>query len=319
MTLQLVVADIIQQTADIKSFILKAKDAGALPAFEAGAHLNVGVTLADGSRATRSYSIANAQSERDHYELGVLRQSDGSRYMHEQLSIGMDVEISLPVNNFRLVNQPDAEHVLIAGGIGITPMLSMARTLAQQARRFELHYFGRSADSLAFRDAVKALQTEAKVSEYIGKDREQVILLLKVILKQPGPQRHVYICGPGGMIQTLIELAQEAGWPSNHVHYEQFSAAVIGLNNAAFTVELALSNRQIEVAADQTLLDALLEAGVEAFYDCRSGICGSCLVPVTSGEIDHRDSVLSDEDKSENSLICTCVSRARGAKLVLDI
>ena len=320
MTLQLIIADIVEQTTDIKSFILRAEDSSELPAFEAGAHINVAVKLPDGSKSTRSYSIANSQQECSYYELGILRQgtSGGSSYIHQNLTIGTHVEVSKPVNNFRLVEGQDIEHILIAGGIGVTPMLSMARTLNEQGRGFEFHYFGRSAENLAFRDAIAKLPNE-QVSEYLGADREQVLQLLRTITQHPAPNRHLYVCGPTGMIQSVLEAAQASGWLSEHVHYEQFSGGVVGLDNRAFTVELALSKKTLEVRADQTLLDALLEAKVEAYFDCRSGVCGSCLIPVCSGEVDHRDTFLSDDEKTESSLICSCVSRARGASLVLDI
>lgn len=320
MTITLIIAGITKQTDDIKSFILKAHDDSDLPVFEAGAHVNVAVELPDGTKSTRSYSIANNQLERRHYELGILRQgeSGGSHHIHQYFKPGMEVEISQPVNNFRLAQGADLEHVLIAGGIGVTPMLSMARTLNAQGQRFEFHYFGRSAENLAFRDAVAQLP-HSQVREYVGADKEQVATFLQSITQKPAPNRHLYVCGPLGMIQAVLDVAQASGWPSENVHYEQFSAGVLGLDNRAFKVELALSGKTLEVRADQTLLDALLEANVEAYFDCRSGICGSCLIPVSSGEVDHRDTFLSDAEKQENSLICSCVSRARNASLILDI
>lgn len=321
--MQLTVADVVAQTADIKSFVLRRPDGQQLPGFAAGAHVNVEVTLPDGKLARRSYSLVTPSQTSDCslYEIAVLRQAQGrggSLHMHDVLKIGSLVEVSEPVNGFPLADT-GRRHTLIAGGIGITPILCMAQVLVASGELVTLHYFGRAADKLAYLELLRSLPG-LDLHTHLGSDVSETRSILTAALGPPEDGHHVYVCGPGGMIQSLIELAAVAAWPESHVHYELFGGQVVGTNNRAFTVHLVQSGQNITVPADITLLDALLAHGVDAPFDCKSGICGTCLTSVNGGEIDHRDSFLTEEDRLDGSLICTCVSRAAaGSTLSLDL
>lgn len=321
--MELQVAEIIQRTADIRSFVLKHPQGAMLPGFSAGAHVNVGVRLADGSAAQRSYSLVNRPGSGtvDHYEIGVLRQAGGrggSLHMHDAVVPGALIELSEPVNGFPLADDAP-HHTLIAGGIGITPILCMARVLSERDAIVDLHYFGRSPESVAFRDELRALPGVA-LHEMHTADPAVARAALAQAIGSPDPQRHLYVCGPGGMIQSVIDIGVQAGWNEHHVHYELFGSQVVGRDNKAFTVRLVRTGQRIEVPADVTLLDALLAHGIDAPHDCRTGVCGSCLTPVGNGTIDHRDSFLTEDDRRQGGLMCVCVSRsANGAEIELDI
>ena len=320
MTIELVVDKITCHTAGIKSFILRDPHGAQLPAFKAGAHVNLHFMSSKDEAFSRSYSIVNGEHHRDHYELGILRVPDGtggSARLHEILSVGERVQVSLPVDNFRLVDDTHSP-VLIAGGIGVTPLLSMARTLEHRAQKYELHYFGRGEATVAFLDEIGALEHRTG-GNHFGLDSAASRESLRKILASGAGSRHLYVCGPAGLMQAALEVANECGWNASTVHFEQFSAGVIGASNTGFKAVLLQSRLTVDVAPDETLLDALLKAGVDASFDCRSGVCGSCLAVVAQGAIDHRDSFLTEEDKKEGVLMCTCVSRAKGHSIELDL
>ena len=239
-------------------------------------------------------------------------------HMHDALSVGSLIEVSEPVNGFPLADM-GSRHTLIAGGIGITPILCMARALIAAGKPIALHYFGRAAKDLAFMGDLEALP-ELEFHVHAGLTNAQARTKLDAAVGAHEDGRHVYVCGPGGMIQSVIEIADAAGWPESHVHYELFGSQVVGVENRAFTVHLVQRNQHIDVPADVTLLDALLAHGIDAPFDCKSGICGTCLTPVVGGQVDHRDSFLTEEDRLDGSLMCTCVSRAAsGSTLSLDL
>ena len=321
--MQLKVAEIVQRTADIRSFVLKHPQGAPLPGFTAGAHVNVEVRLHDGSAAQRSYSLVNRSvgGAVGHYEIGVLRQAGGrggSLHMHDAVVPGALIELSEPVNGFPLVDGAP-HHTLIAGGIGVTPILCMARVLSERNAIVDLHYFGRSPESLAFRDELRALAGLA-LHEVHTSDPAVARAALAQAIGSFDPQRHLYVCGPGGMIQSVIDICAQTGWEEHHVHYELFSSQVVGRSNKVFSVHLLRTGQHIEVPADVTLLDALLAHGIDVPHDCRAGVCGSCLTPVGSGAVDHRDSFLTEDDRRQGGLMCVCVSRsADGGEIELDI
>lgn len=321
--MQLQIAEITRRTADIRSFVLKPPQGGMLPGFSAGAHVNVGVCLPDGSAAQRSYSLVNRPGAGavDHYEIGVLRQAGGrggSVHMHDAVAPGAHIDVSEPVNGFALADDA-AQHTLIAGGIGITPILCMARVLSERGTSVDLHYFGRSPDGMAYLDELRALPGLA-LHEVHAADATAARAALAQVIGTPDPQRHLYVCGPGGMIQSVIDLGAQAGWDERQVHYELFGSQVVGRNNRPFEVHLLRAGKRIAVPADVSLLDALLAHGIDAPHDCRTGVCGTCLTPVGKGSIDHRDSFLTDDDRRQGGLMCVCVSRsADGGEIELDI
>jgi ferredoxin-NADP reductase len=319
MSLELVVAAIRDLAPGIKGFTLRRGDGGELPAFAAGAHIDVAVTLPDGKAATRSFSITSAPAERDRYELAVLREPQsggGSVFMHDRISLGDTLRSSEPSNDFPLAAAA-SEHLLIAGGIGITPILCMLRVLVAEGRRFELHYCARSPAAAAFCDEVAALAGADGRFHFDGGDPRRGVDLAG-LLATPVPGRHVYVCGPKTMIETAIARCQAAGWARDHVHVEIFAAAAAVAGDQPIEVVLARSGRRVAVPAEKTILDALIEAGEDPMSDCRRGECGICVVPVIEGEPIHRDHYLTEREKAAGKLMCICISRARGRRLVLD-
>jgi vanillate O-demethylase ferredoxin subunit len=318
--LELVVAASRDLAAGIRSLTLKRADGGDLPGFTAGAHIDVEVTLADGTVATRSYSIASAPGERSFYEIGVLRErqgAGGSAFMHDRLAPGTRLRASEPRSHFPLAADA-AEHLLIAGGIGITPILAMLRVLAAEGRRFEMHYCARSPAAMAFRDEVAALAGARAHFHFDGGDPARG-LDLRAVLAAPQPGRHVYLCGPKAMIEAGIALCRNAGWPAERVHFEFFAEAAAEIGDQPIELALAKSGRTLIVAADQTILAALIEAGLDPLSDCRRGECGVCVTGVLAGEPLHRDHYLTDAEKRAGKSMCVCISRAQSKRLVLDL
>jgi ferredoxin-NADP reductase len=318
--LELVVADIRALTPAIKRFALRCADGGALPPFTAGAHIDVSVTLPGGVPGRRSYSLVNSTVERDRYEIAVLREpqgSGGSAFMHQQVRVGDHLVASAPRNDFPLADQA-REHWLIAGGIGITPILAMARVLAASGQPFALHYCARSVDAMAYREEIAALAGARTRFYFDGGDPAQG-LDLAVLLAAPAPGRHVYVCGPKGMIDGVLGNCQAAQWPREQVHFELFTSAKAEAGDQAFEVVLARSGRSVPIPAGKTILEMLLAAGEEPLSDCQRGECGVCVTEVLAGDPLHRDYYLTDSEKAAGKSMCICVSRARGAKLVLDL
>ncbi len=317
--MQLRVQTIRSLTADIRAFELIDPAGKPLPAFEAGAHLKVRVMPGSGVATSRSYSLVNPPQERLRYEIAVLHQrggQGGSAWMHGSVRVGDLLNVEGPGNAFPLAPQAERS-VLLAGGIGITPLLCMARELRDAGRQVELHYFGRSPEAMAYRAELEALQGLV-LHVYAGLDAAASVAALQRCVGQAGPADHLYVCGPAAMLDAALDIAARQGWPAAQVHHERFGASPGGAGDAAFTVELRQSGLRIEVDRQQTLLDALLARGVDVAHDCRAGICGSCLVPVAGGQILHRDSFLTDDDRSGGDLMCACVSRATGV-LALDM
>jgi ferredoxin-NADP reductase len=318
--LELIVSDIRSLTPAIKRFELRCSNGGDLPPFTAGAHIDVAVTLSDGAATRRSYSLVNSPAERDCYEIAVLREpqgSGGSAFMHERVKIGDRLAASAPRNDFPLA--ADArEHWLIAGGIGITPIFAMARALAAAAQRFALHYCARSPDAMAYREEIRALAGDRARFCFDGGDPARG-LDLGALLAAPVPGRHVYVCGPRGMIDAVLARCQAAQWPREQVHFELFTSAKAEAGDTAFEVVLGRSGRSIRVPAGKTILETLLEAGEEPLSDCQRGECGVCVTEVLAGEPLHRDYYLTESEKAAGKSMCICVSRSRSAKLVLDL
>jgi vanillate O-demethylase ferredoxin subunit len=317
---QLVVSEVLQATARIRRFVLRHPQGDALPAFEAGAHLDVSIPLATGELAVRSYSIASSPADRSHYLLGVLREDagkGGSAAMHGRVQAGQLLTCSLPKNHFPLV--PESPHyLLVAGGIGITPILSMVHVLAAQARTFSIHYCVRSADDAAFVDELKALAGDKLTLHCDGGDPTRGVDL-DLLLSNAPAGADVYVCGPRGLNEAVIGAARRAHWPDERIHFEFFGAAAPADGDAAFRVVLQQSGQTVEVASDESILDALIREGVEPIYDCKRGECGLCATTVIEGEVDHRDYVLSSDDKTSRKQMCVCVSRARCGDLTLDL
>ncbi|WP_323146598.1 PDR/VanB family oxidoreductase [Pseudomonas marginalis] len=300
-------------TPRIRRLVLVAQDASRLPEFTPGAHLELHIP--GDRKQKRAYSIVNL-STGDHYEIAVQlddKSTGGSKWVHT-LTEGQIIEVEPPCNHFPLVDE--AKHILlIAGGIGITPMLSMGRALQASKQAFTLHYAGRDAANMAYLDEVQCLgNSQCWIS---GGDASKRFAA-PAVLANPSEGTHLYICGPVEMITSVIQIARELGWSEDHIHYELFAGALEEEGDQAFEVELRASGVTLAVNAGQTLLDVMIEAGLDPMFDCRRGDCGVCVTQVIEGEPDHRDICLSDRERSGGAF-CTCVSRAKTAKLVLDL
>lgn len=312
-SLSLRVQQIEPLTPRIRRVLLVSSDTQSLPDFTAGSHLELHIP---GSRAQRrAYSLVNLP-DGEHYEIAVQLEetsTGGSRWVHS-LKVGDELLADAPRNHFPLCE--NTEHaLLIAGGIGITPMLSMARSLQAAGKSFTLHYAGRDEAQMAYLPEARAcLDNHCWIS---GGD-PQKRLPAAAILAAPKPGLHLYICGPTALLNSVLACAREQGWAEDHLHYELFSGALEMAGDQGFEVHLRESGVNLQVAAGQSVLDAMLQAGLDPMFDCRRGDCGVCVAQVIDGQPDHRDICLSERDRASGSF-CTCVSRARSALLVLDL
>lgn len=315
--LRLVVRGIDDLTPAVRRFRLACADGGPLPLFTAGAHIKVKVKLPDGQPGERSYSLVNSDGQQTEYEIGVQREANGkggSAFMH-MLRVGDEVVASEPVNDFPLAVDA-TRHILIAGGIGITPILSMARALRAAGGPFELHYVARGRALMAFHDDVHTVCGDPRVCFDDGDPKNG--LNLDQVIGKPDPGRHVYVCGPGGMIDAVVATAARLGWPRGNVHLESFGA-VAQVSDGSLEVVLARTGRTLRVPADVPILEVMIEAGIDIAYDCQRGECSSCQVEVLEGVPDNRDYCLFGPEYDAGKLMCVCVSRAKTPKLVLNI
>lgn len=314
--LELVVAAVRPLTPAIKSFVLRDARGGALPPFAPGAHLGVQVVQPNGRIGQRAYSLVAPHAGEDCYEIAVLHEpqgAGGSAWMHG-LAQGAVLATHPPRNDFAL-HKGSVPPLLLAGGIGITPLLCMARSLAAEGLPFDFHYATRSEESTAYLHEVRSL---GGTVVHDGGDPSRG-LDLRAVLAHPQAGRHLHVCGPRGMVQAVVDTARALGWPDDHVHCELFAGALEQTGDAPFEVRTLRSGKTLTVSPRQSLLDVLIAAGLDPLYDCRQGDCGVCAVDVVEGIPDHRDHNLSAREKAEGRTICTCVSRAKTPHLVLDI
>ena len=316
-TLKLTVTSVKDETSNIKSYVLKPEGDAPLPLWSAGAH----VDIMTGNGLRRSYSLANDPADRSQYLIGVLREDQGrggSVWLTDNLKAGDTLTLVPPLNNFRLSDDA-SEHVLIAGGIGITPILAMGRALKARGAKFHLDYCTKSRDETAFLAEVEDVFGDNVTFHHDGGDPSKGIDL-GARLKDRPEGAHLYICGPAGLI-LAAETAAEP-WPDGTVHYELFSSVAVPQDwkNEPFTAYLSRRKQEITVPADKTLLEAVREAGVVIDSSCEEGLCSTCLCRVISGPIEHRDQVLNDKEKAAGDRILTCVSRGLPEeRLVLDL
>lgn len=302
------------QTDEIAVFDLAAADGSALPAFEAGAHIDVIL----GPDLIRQYSLSNAPGSNS-YRLGILNDPNsrgGSRQIHAELKAGAEVQISVPRNHFPL--DMDARHsLLIGGGIGITPMIAMAYALKAAGKSFELHYCSRSEAKAAFLEELQREFGEQLVLHFDDAgDTARINPLQLCTTAQPGT--HLYVCGPGGFMDWVIDQAKTAGLPDKQIHFEYFNAEV-DISGEAFEVFAEASGVTVQVGPNESIATALKAAGVKVQMSCEEGVCGTCICDVIEGIPDHRDHFLTDEEKEDNDQIALCCSRAKSARLVVDI
>lgn len=305
------VREIRPLSTTLKHLVLEPADGGLLPAAAAGAHL--AVTLGPPDKPLRnSYSIVSAPGERSRYELIVRRVEQsrgGSAFIHEVLRIGGTIHTNGPGNLFPLQSRA-RKHLLIGGGIGVTPLLSYLAALRARGERLELHQFAAPAETPVF-EALLAPFGGHDIHIHAGRSGLDIPALLA---RQP-LGTHAYVCGPHALMETVVQAAAAHGWPASKVHRESFGAA----GGAPFTVRLARANREIPVGPQESMLQALENAGVPMSSLCRGGACGECITGVVGGEPEHRDDFLTAQEKASNRLVMPCVSRARGDLLVLDL
>ncbi|MBE9553949.1 MAG: 2Fe-2S iron-sulfur cluster binding domain-containing protein [Proteobacteria bacterium] len=316
--LELVITGIRQLTPEVRAFELRRPDFEELPAVAAGSHIEVPVPFGDGRQETRSYSISSDPNRRDAYEIAVRLDPDGlggSRAVHEGYALGLLIRASLPRNGFSQ-HEDGRPAVLIAGGIGITPLKAMAHSLMADERAFHLHYAARSQSHMAYRSKL-ALALDGVVTFYPGDEGRRIDI--EALLSDAPGDAVFYVCGPNRLIDAVRRTADALGIDCKRVRFELFTTATPEAGDTAFQVRLARSGTELTVAPDQTILDALLDAGVDADYGCKSGTCGTCAVKVLDGTPLHRDSTLSDAERDQAGLICPCVSRAASESLVLDL
>jgi vanillate monooxygenase ferredoxin subunit len=306
-----------QEALDIASFELARPDGSALPGFSAGSHIDV--QLPNG--LTRQYSLCNDATEQHRYRIAVLRDPKtrgGSASMHDAVKEGDTLLISEPRNHFPLVHGQRA--LLFAGGIGVTPLLCMAQRLAAIGSEFTLHYCTRSAERTAFRGEITGSGYADRVKFHFDDGPPSQKLDLDRVLAKPEPGTHLYVCGPTGFIGWVLKAAEGWGWSKEQVHLEYFGAeAQDTLGDRAFQVKVASSGAVVEVAADQTVVQALQAHGIEILTSCEQGVCGTCITRVLQGECDHRDLYFTDEEKAKHDQFTPCCSRAKSPLLVLDL
>lgn len=324
-TQQLRVAEARALNPLIRLIRLRADDGAVLPGYSAGAHLRVQVELPDGRADWRHYSLINLTPRADacaaptEYLIAVRREDEGrggSRFMHERVQPGQALTIEAPKNEFALREQ-GGRAVLVAGGIGVTPLVSMAAQRVAERAPVRMHYAGRSRELMAFLPELQALLGDAL---QVHADVEAGAPLdVDALLDACDDDDQLYVCGPKPMLDTVLARTQARGWPRERVHFEVFSAPTPAAGDHPFEVVLAQSGQRLTVPADRSILDCLIDAGCDPLFDCRRGECGVCSTPVIEGEIDHRDYVLSESEKRAGNVMQVCISRCKGPRLVLDL
>ena len=303
-----------ETAAGVAAFELAPID-GVLPTFQPGAHIDV--HLPNG--LVRQYSITNGPGETSYYRLGVKLEPDstgGSICLHSTVREGDVLAISEPRNNFPL-RRDSMRTILLAGGIGITPLLAMAQSLDRMSLAFELHCFAQSAEHTAFSDVLDGLGES--VVHHLGLPPDETVAEIRRLVATPDEFTHLYVCGPGPMLEAARREAADAGWPDDHVHFEYFKNTTEIDDSSTFEVALARSALTVTVPSGSTILEVLRESGVPLPSSCEQGACGTCVATVLEGEPDHQDVYLNDSDHEAGDRIMTCVSRSLSDRLVLDL
>jgi ferredoxin-NADP reductase len=300
------------EAPNIISYELRSVDGSPLPEFSAGAHIDLKLPTG----MTRSYSLLNSQCERDRYVIAVQKDRasrGGSSWIHENLKVGDALPVSDPRNNFRLDEEAD-KTVLIAGGIGITPMLSMIERLKSLKKDWQLVFCARTRESAPF---VKDLESDERVRFNFDGEPGGTMIDMSVLIASHGVESHFYCCGPLPMLEAFGSATGHL--PRDKVHVEFFTAASPAATAGGFKVILAKSGREVDVQPGKTILDALNDAGIVTPYSCAEGVCGTCETVVLEGVPDHRDLVLTEAEKSSNKKMLICCSGSHSERLVLDL
>lgn len=306
------------ETQDIRRFELVSEDGGRLPSFTAGAHIDLHL----GAEIIRQYSLCNGPDQVDSYTIAVKREPQsrgGSSALHDRVKVGDLIPVTGPRNHFPL-DSTARQHLLLAGGIGVTPLLSMARHLKAQGVSFRMVYFTRSVQHTAFNDLLTGPEFAAEVEIRHGVEPSAMGEQLRALLAAHPAGGHVYACGPRPFMQLVEEIAA-ASYPPGAIHLEHFQAdpeAQTGPRDA-FRIRLAKSGKELDVPAGESMIDVLTRHGVRVEMMCQQGVCGTCLTGVLEGVPDHRDAFLSEAEKRANDKVLLCCSRALSPLLVLDL
>ena len=306
------------EAADICTFELADPMGNPLPGFSAGSHIDVHI----GNGLVRQYSLCNDPRETHRYLIGVLRvpaSRGGSASMHDDVQEGDMLEIGEPRNHFQLAHGA-RRSILLAGGIGITPILCMAERLANIGADFELHYCTRSAERTAFLERIRQSSFASRVRFHFGDGPAEQQLDLDSVLQGPAGGAHLYVCGPKGFMDSVLGAARRKGWPEQQLHREFFSSDVKpAADDREFDVRIASTGKTYRIASDQTVVAALARHGIDIPTSCGQGVCGTCLTRVIEGDPDHRDSYQTDAERVRNDQFTPCCSRAKSPVLILDI
>ena len=313
-----VISQKTREAEGVLRFELVSVGGAELPAFTPGAHIDV--MLPNG--LIRQYSLCNHAEERHRYVIGVLEEPNsrgGSRLLHTEIEEGQSLQISAPRNLFSL-DEGAKKSLLFAGGIGITPLLSMARHLTRHGADFELHYCTRDPLRSGFIDELRQSSFAAQVHFHFDNGPAHQQLDAARILQAPSPDCHLYVCGPGGFMAHILNTATAQGWAPANLHREYFAAPALETGaDTSFEIELVRSARVLLIPADRSVYEVLDEAGIDIPVSCEQGVCGTCLTRVIAGVPDHRDAFLSAAEQARNDQFTPCCSRSKSARLVLDL
>jgi vanillate monooxygenase ferredoxin subunit len=319
-TLTVRVNKIVREADDIFSYELVDPEGKSLPPFSAGSHVDVHTPAG----IIRQYSLANDEREIHRYVVAIQREPQsrgGSKSMVDQIKEGQTVTISVPRNNFP-IDKTAGKHVLIAGGIGITPILAMTRHLQAKGADYKLYYVCRTPQKMAFQSVLQEATFAGRVEFIFDNGNPAQGLDIKKLLASRSEGAHLYCCGPTGLMNAVKEAAKQA-YPEDAVHMEYFTAEPISAETRrqtrAFKIKIKSSGQEFEVPENRTILDVLRANGFDLDSSCEEGICGTCATQVIEGEIDHRDLFLTEKAKREGKWMMICISRAKGDSLVIDI
>ncbi|MGJ7546275.1 PDR/VanB family oxidoreductase [Variovorax sp. LT1R16] len=303
---------------EVWGFAFATADKSELPGFEPGAHIDVHVL----GGLTRQYSLHDLPGSHGQYRVSVLRDPQsrgGSTSLIDHVQEGDILTISAPRNHFHL-DSGGGNSILLAGGIGVTPILCMAQQLARDQRPFELHYCGRTLSRMAFLDRLSEADLQPHVRLHVDDGPPEQRLAAAGTIGAPAADKHLYVCGPTGFMDHVLNTARALGWDDEHLHREYFAAAPIDHSaDGPFEIELGRSGKVIRVATEESAAQALLRAGLDLSLSCEQGVCGTCITTVLRGVPDHRDLYFTDAEHARNDCFTPCCSRAKTPRLVLDL
>ncbi|MFP3556746.1 PDR/VanB family oxidoreductase [Paraburkholderia sp. SIMBA_049] len=303
----------------VASFELVSTNADPLPPFSAGSHIDVRMP----NNMVRQYSLCNSPAESHRYLIAVLRDPNtrgGSAYMHDMVYEGQSLKISTP-RNFFVLDRDARKSVLVAGGIGVTPILCMAERLAHTGAEFQMHYASRSPNRTAFVERIRSSSYFPQVQLHFDDGPASQRFDAEKVLRVPNASTHLYVCGPGGFIDYVLGTAKRLGWAETNVHREYFGAAAQpkDASGESFQVEISSTGEVLNVPAEKSVVQVLAEHGIDIPVSCEQGVCGTCVTRLLGGEPDHRDMVLTESEHRKNDRFTPCCSRSKSGRLVLDL